>query len=576
MPATATDRLNGITTSVAVKPPCVAVTSANITLSGLQTIGGVVLAEGDRVLVRAQTSSVDNGIYNASTSGWTRAKDFDGARDVTQGTLVLVRSGIAQGSIWEVTTANPIVIGTSAIVFSHREDPAVTYVQTQAEIDALVPPANTTYRPGSWLRYGADPTGVIDSSTAISNAIKANAHSFDDYPGGGNYSLTSGVLISSFPRSITGQISDATGTAGTKVTLKTVAGAGAAAFTTAANKPGISFENIAVIHQTTTTGQISWRFGADARYCTLRRCVSVGAAAVASTSTGVQFDGTGTYSAFNVLDQCYFTGHRYSIDLQGTCTVIDILNCNFFGYTTSTGSFGLKCSNLSTYNISGGHIEGFNTANSRGIFSQGAVMRQYGIRYEANTVNWEWVRTAPNARIWGFALAEQFVSGGNPIYPINDVDTCTVLSGPGFYDIDTASLGAYRGFRELGLTTPMGYGTDYTPALAAGSGTLGSTAIGYAYYSRVGGSITVYFSISGTLSGSATTVLTIATPLGLFPAKNAQNPCTITNAGSTSHGLAYVNTSGAVINISIAASGTGNWTNGAVVASGQITFRIIS
>jgi lysophospholipase L1-like esterase len=169
MPSTQTDRLNGLTTSVAVKPPCVAVTTAPITLSGLQTIGGVTLSEGDRVLVRAQANSVDNGIYNASTGSWVRASDFDGNRDVTQGTLVLVRTNSVDGAIYEQTTASP-VIGTSAIVFELRDDPAITYVQTLAEIDALVTPASYAYSPEYIERQGSS-TAAADNLLAINRAI---------------------------------------------------------------------------------------------------------------------------------------------------------------------------------------------------------------------------------------------------------------------------------------------------------------------------------------------------------------------------------------------------------------------
>lgn len=118
------DRLDGIQAGVAIKAPCRVSTTANITLSGEQTIDGVaVSANGsgtapDRVLVKNQTSSVDNGIYDVSTSGWTRAKDFDGARDVVQGTLVPVYAGTVNGrTTWQCTTANPVRPGTSSITF---------------------------------------------------------------------------------------------------------------------------------------------------------------------------------------------------------------------------------------------------------------------------------------------------------------------------------------------------------------------------------------------------------------------------------------------------------------------------
>lgn len=118
MPATQTDRLYGLTTSVAVKPPCRVSAASNITLAGLQTIGGVALATGDRVLVRSQSNSVDNGIYVVNTSAWSRAPDFDGPLDAVQGTVVIVESESDLSRFWEVTTANPVVIGSSAMTFT--------------------------------------------------------------------------------------------------------------------------------------------------------------------------------------------------------------------------------------------------------------------------------------------------------------------------------------------------------------------------------------------------------------------------------------------------------------------------
>ncbi len=116
MPSTITDRLQGLTTSVAVKPPCVAVSLNNITLSGLQTVNSVALAEGDRVLVAGQTDQTANGIYNASTSNWQRAKDFDGNRDVINGTLVVAPVDEVF-FMYRTVATDPVVIGATAINF---------------------------------------------------------------------------------------------------------------------------------------------------------------------------------------------------------------------------------------------------------------------------------------------------------------------------------------------------------------------------------------------------------------------------------------------------------------------------
>jgi hypothetical protein len=122
MTSTATDVIDGVSGSTAIKAPVRCKTTANITLSGFQAIDGVTLAAGDenlRVLVDNQTDATENGIYDAGASAWTRAADFDGNRDVKTGTLVPVNSGtLYAGTLWRCTTADPIVIDTSSISFS--------------------------------------------------------------------------------------------------------------------------------------------------------------------------------------------------------------------------------------------------------------------------------------------------------------------------------------------------------------------------------------------------------------------------------------------------------------------------
>jgi len=116
----ATDRLSGITGSVAIKAPCVAATSGNITLSGLQVIDApfsITVVEGDRILVRLQTNETQNGIYIASTGEWVRSADFNGTKDITSGTYVRVNKGTHTG-LWYINNNDPIVIGTSAITFT--------------------------------------------------------------------------------------------------------------------------------------------------------------------------------------------------------------------------------------------------------------------------------------------------------------------------------------------------------------------------------------------------------------------------------------------------------------------------
>lgn len=111
-----TDRLAGLLVNSAIKNPCSVATTAAITLSGEQTIDGVTTS-ASRVLVKNQASSIDNGIYVSDTGAWSRAEDFNGPRDVVEGTLIKVNGGTTTVGYWYVSTTGSPVPGTDAINF---------------------------------------------------------------------------------------------------------------------------------------------------------------------------------------------------------------------------------------------------------------------------------------------------------------------------------------------------------------------------------------------------------------------------------------------------------------------------
>lgn len=101
-----------------IKAPVVCATTANITLSGTQTIDGVAVTAGQRVLVKNQSTGADNGIYDCNSSTWTRSSDSDTSGEVTSGLITLVTGGTTQaGEDWILQTTNPITLGTTALVF---------------------------------------------------------------------------------------------------------------------------------------------------------------------------------------------------------------------------------------------------------------------------------------------------------------------------------------------------------------------------------------------------------------------------------------------------------------------------
>ncbi|MDP4569816.1 phage tail protein [Pseudomonas sp. LPH60] len=94
-------------------------TTANIALSGIQTIDGVLLPADARVLVKNQTQAKDNGLYVVSSTGvWTRAQDADTSLEVTPGLFVSIEKGTVNGdSVWQLVTDGPIVLGTTPLAF---------------------------------------------------------------------------------------------------------------------------------------------------------------------------------------------------------------------------------------------------------------------------------------------------------------------------------------------------------------------------------------------------------------------------------------------------------------------------
>lgn len=92
-------------------------TTGPITLSAPQTIDGVAVVAGDRVLVKNQAAAQDNGIYIVQAAAWTRAADMDAWTEVP-GAFCFVEQGTALADTGWVCTSNAGgTLGTTAITF---------------------------------------------------------------------------------------------------------------------------------------------------------------------------------------------------------------------------------------------------------------------------------------------------------------------------------------------------------------------------------------------------------------------------------------------------------------------------
>ncbi len=101
------------------KTPVLVATTTNITLSGTQTIDGVAVVAGNRVLVKNQSTQANNGIYVVAAGSWTRSTDFDQVTPVDEinGAAVFVTTGTTQADTGWTETATVVTVGTDPITF---------------------------------------------------------------------------------------------------------------------------------------------------------------------------------------------------------------------------------------------------------------------------------------------------------------------------------------------------------------------------------------------------------------------------------------------------------------------------
>lgn len=96
-----------------------AATTANITLSGTQTIDGIALVAGDRVLVKNQTAAAENGIYIVAVGAWARSSDADAWVELPGAYTFVEAGGTTNGGTgWTCNVAAGGTLGTTAVTWA--------------------------------------------------------------------------------------------------------------------------------------------------------------------------------------------------------------------------------------------------------------------------------------------------------------------------------------------------------------------------------------------------------------------------------------------------------------------------
>ena len=191
--AVSTSRRHGINSATAIKAPVIAASTGNLTLSGEQTVDGIALVgsynsklnTGDRVLCKNQTTATENGIYQVQTSTWKREPDWDGGKDIVEGTQIPVSRGTVNGNtMWRVTNTGTFTVGTTSATFEAATVTVASGVAyTPAGTGAVATTVQAKLRESVSVKdFGAVGDGVTDDVAAIELAFTAS--SLVEFPAG--------------------------------------------------------------------------------------------------------------------------------------------------------------------------------------------------------------------------------------------------------------------------------------------------------------------------------------------------------------------------------------------------------
>lgn len=140
-------------TVLTINEASTAETAANTTVS--LVLDGIVISNGDRILLLGQTTASQNGIYAATAGTWIRTPDADTSAKVTSGMLVHVEEGNTNSDTWWVlTTNNPITLDTTNLTFSKFPNDSINGMLTFTSGAAVT---GSSYQIG---RNNASPNGL--------------------------------------------------------------------------------------------------------------------------------------------------------------------------------------------------------------------------------------------------------------------------------------------------------------------------------------------------------------------------------------------------------------------------------
>lgn len=144
------------------KDACKLASTANVNIaSAPASIDGVAMVAGDRVLLKNQTAGAENGIYifTAALAVMLRSTDADTAAELNSGMSTMITDGtINARKIYVLTTADPIVVDTTVLIFAQAPNPANFLVPKTAGFTLVALDITNGYID---LAHDAEPESII-------------------------------------------------------------------------------------------------------------------------------------------------------------------------------------------------------------------------------------------------------------------------------------------------------------------------------------------------------------------------------------------------------------------------------
>jgi len=407
------------------KAACQVGTTVNISLTGLQTIDTYTTLAGDRVLVKNQSTSSQNGIYIASASAWTRSTDMDVWSEVP-GAYTVLLNGSQSNTGWVSTATQTGTIGVTAMPWvqfsgnsTYFAGTGLTLASNTFSITNTGVTANTYGSATQTVTFVINAQGQITSATSQNIAIAATqitSGTIDSARISGSYTGITGVGTITAGTWNGTTIAVANGGTGATTLTGYVKGNGASPFTANATIPNTDISGLGTM-STQNANSVAIT-GGSATLSTL----------ITSGLTGYLYgNGSSAVSASTTIPTSALSGSFVSTFSAGTT-----------GFTPSTGTTG-AITLSGTLNVANG---GTGVNASSGVNS--VVLRDSNANITANALDDGYTNVSASGTTITLVASStrRYTITGSGGQIIKLPDATTLLSGAVFQFDNNQTTGA--------------------------------------------------------------------------------------------------------------------------------------